>query len=276
MKRQIIKIDDDKCNGCGQCIPGCPEGALQLIDGKARLISDLFCDGLGACIGECPIGAIDIEEREAEPYNEGRVMENIIKQGPATIEAHLMHLKDHGETTLLNEAIDILKKKNIQVPESIEKSSASENSLKCGCPGSMAREIKTEKTGKSENVNLSSELSQWPIQLHLINPAAQYFKDADIVIAADCVPFSFANFHQRFLKGKKLIILCPKLDKDIDVYIEKLTELFKNQNVKSITIVHMEVPCCFGVGKIVEEAMRRSGKSLILKDYTISISGEII
>ncbi|HOJ63911.1 MAG TPA: 4Fe-4S binding protein [Spirochaetota bacterium] len=271
MKRKIITINQDLCNGCGQCVPNCPEGAIQIIDGKARLISDIFCDGLGACIGHCPVGAITIEEREAEEYNEKKVMANIVKQGANTIKAHLLHLKDHGEVKYLNEAIEYLKENNIPVPELEEK-------LPCGCPSSMAMNLKNENVNDedSSNIKLKSELRQWPIQLQLLNPMAKYFDDADLLIAADCVPFTFADFHRRFLKGKILIILCPKLDRVIDQYIEKLTLILTNHNIKSITTIHMEVPCCGGVNYIIKEALERSGKNIIVKDYTISLNGEII
>lgn len=274
MKREIITIDEEKCTGCGLCIPGCPEGALQVIDGKARLVGDLFCDGLGACIGDCPEGAISVEKREAVPYDEKKVMENIAKQGAATISAHLNHLKDHGETGYLKLAMEYLEDNNINLPDGPDQK---EKKMACGCPGSMAREIKKKvsETGHAAGP-IESELTQWPVQLQLINPHAPYFKNADLIVAADCVPFTYADFHRRFLKNKKLIIFCPKLDTTIDSYINKLTELFKVQDIKSITIVHMEVPCCFGVEKIVSQALKNSGKNIVIKDYTISVQGDII
>ena len=167
MKRRIITIDEDKCNGCGLCIPDCPEGALQIIDGKARLISDLFCDGLGACIKTCPVDALHIEEREAEEYNEAKVMVNIVKGGENVIKAHLKHLKEHGENKLLEEAINYMKENNIEIP-------VIEEDLPCGCPGSMQRDLR-KNIHHSENnvaVNMQSEISNWPIQLKLMNPNA--------------------------------------------------------------------------------------------------------
>jgi ferredoxin len=275
MKRQIIEIDEEKCNGCGLCIPNCPEGALQIIDGKARLISDLFCDGLGACIGECPEGAITTVEREAEPYDEAKVMENIIKAGPNTIKAHLKHLWDHDQREYMQQAVAILKEKGIPVPNLQEDNQAP---IVCGCPGSMAREIKLEDKSETESssIKLNSELRQWPVQLHLINPNAPYLKNADLLIAADCVPFAFANFHQRFVKGKIVINFCPKLDSGIDSYIEKLAEIFKNQDIKSVTIVKMEVPCCGGIEHIIMKALEKAGKALMVKANVISIDGRII
>lgn len=270
MNRRIIKIDEEKCNGCGECIPDCPEGALQVIDGKARLISDLFCDGLGACIKACPQNAMVIEEREAQKYDEKKVMENIVKGGKNVIKAHLKHLKEHGEENLLNEAIEYMNKNNLEVPQI-------EENLPCGCPGNMQRDLRKHSVEKNTNsVKIESELSNWPIQLKLINTNTPYLNDSDLLIAADCSAFAYPNFHTKFLKGKILIMLCPKLDSDINIYIDKLTNIFTNKNIKSISIVHMEVPCCKGVETIVKEAMNKANKNIVIKDYTISIEGEII
>lgn len=272
MKRDIIRINEEKCTGCASCVTGCPEGALQVIDGKARLVSDLFCDGLGACIGECPEGAIEIERREAEPYNEAIVMETIVKGGPNVIKAHLKHLHEHGEEKLVNEAINFLKENNLEIPDYEE-----EASLACGCPGSeMQVPEHNQVKGSQKPQIMAAELGNWPVQLQLLNPNAPYLKNADLLISADCAPFAYANFHERFLKGKILIILCPKLDKTIDEYVDKLSEIFSKQDIKSISIVHMEVPCCSGIEIIVKRALEKAQKNIIIKDYTISISGEII
>lgn len=268
MQRDIITIEDDKCNGCGQCIPGCPEGALQVIDGKARLVSDLFCDGLGACIGNCPTGAMKIEKREAEPYDEYKAMENVSRGGENVIKAHLKHLDDHGEVGYLSQAIDYLEQKKIAVPDYKGKT-------QCNCPSTMAKTIKREANSET-TVSLTPQLNNWPIQLGLMNPNMEYFQNADLVISADCVPFSYPNFHQKFLKGKVLIMFCPKLDKTLDNYIEKLANIFEHRNIQSITIVHMEVPCCSGVEIIVKKALEKAQKTMTIKDYTVSISGEII
>lgn len=272
MKRKIIKIDEEKCNGCGQCIPDCPEGALQLIDGKARLVSDLFCDGLGACIKTCPQGAMSTEEREAEPYDEYKVMENVVKGGANVIKAHLEHLKEHGEDKLHEQAIDFLRKNSYEIPETTEEK------LSCGCPGTMQKDLSKERkiSQKPQAVNTQSELNNWPIQLKLINPNAPYLKNADLVIAADCTAFSYPNFHQKFLRNKVLIMLCPKLDSDLVVYVEKLANILEKQDINSITLVHMEVPCCGGVEMIIKEAMQKSGKNIMVKDYTVSINGELV
>jgi Pyruvate/2-oxoacid:ferredoxin oxidoreductase delta subunit len=273
MKREVIRINEEKCTGCGDCIPGCPEGALQVIDGKARLISDLFCDGLGACIGNCPEDAIEIEEREAEPYDEYKVMENVVKAGRNVIKAHLKHLNDHSQKDFLKQAIEFLNDRNIEVPNYKE-----EKTFECGCPSSMTMDLTgNEPTTNMETPNTTrAELRNWPVQLQLLNPNASYFKNADLIISADCAPFAYANFHQRFLRDKILIILCPKLDKTIDQYIDKLAEIFEKQDIKSISIVHMEVPCCSGIETIIRRALEKAQKNIIIKDYTISINGDII
>ncbi|MDP3026230.1 MAG: 4Fe-4S binding protein [Nanoarchaeota archaeon] len=268
-KRKIIKINEKKCNGCSLCIPNCPEGAIQIIDGKARLISDLFCDGLGACIGHCPEGAITIEEREAEPYNEKKVMENIVKQGKNVIMAHLNHLKEHDEKEYLKQAKDYLREKNIDLKEDTNTQAFH------SCPGSKIMDFRNKKkeTSSTPKARQESELMQWPVQLNLLSQNAAYFKDADLLLAADCVPFAYANFHSDFLKGKTLMIGCPKLD-DVEYYEEKLTDILKSNNIKSITIVNMEVPCCFGLQNIAENAIRKSGKIIPLRQTIITVSGE--
>jgi len=286
VKRNIIKIDEQKCNGCGACIPNCPEGALQVIDGKARLISDLFCDGLGACIGECPEGAIEVEEREAQKYDEAIVMGNIAKQGENTIAAHLKHLKDHNETGYYNEALKYLEKNKIPIPaEKIkvsEKSCCNDEAAGGSCPGSKIEYINEVKEADKPDAAESflkakqeSMLSQWPIQINLIPPQASFLENADLLIAADCVPFSYSNFHSDFLKGKILMIGCPKFD-DKQSYLEKLTEIFNIHNIKSVTVVHMEVPCCFALPNLVKQAIASSGKIIPFAQVNISIKGKII
>jgi NAD-dependent dihydropyrimidine dehydrogenase PreA subunit len=307
MKRKIISIDENKCTGCGQCIPDCPEGALQLIEGKARLVSDLFCDGLGACIGTCPEGAITVIEREAEAYDEKAVMATIVRQGKAVIRAHLEHLVGHGQKALYDTAIEYLIENTIAIPEHDnaaypgKKRHAGQPApiqpVKglpagtcppgpdahhpfAGCPGSAARSIpRGDGTGGKPRQPAggftSSELRQWPVQLKLLNPAAPYFDNADLLIAADCVPFAYAEFHAEFLKDRIVIIFCPKLDSDIDGYITKLAEIFTLHPIKSITVVHMEVPCCGGVGYIVDKALALSGKKIPVNDRTVLIDGGI-
>jgi ferredoxin len=272
-KRKIITIDENKCNGCALCIPNCPEGAIQIIDQKARLISDLFCDGLGACIGYCPQGAITIEEREAIAYDEGKVMANIVKQGPHVIKAHLKHLQGHKELVYLKQAMDFLKKNKINI--TLDQACNHGASSAGGCPGSRSVDLRKPQAAKSSvaSQRQESELAQWPVQLHLVPAQAPYFEDADILIAADCVPFAYANFHQDLLKGKMLLVGCPKLD-DLSRYQEKLEQIFQNNNIKSVTYAHMEVPCCFGLLPIIKEAISSTEKKIPFKDITITIKGE--
>jgi ferredoxin len=238
MKRNIIKIDEDKCNGCGICIPNCAEGALKIVNGKIKLVKESLCDGLGACVGRCPTGALVVEEREAESFDEEEAKKNMAQ-------AQTPHQPSHKPAHA------------------------------GGCPGSMSMQWNKPKADVQEALS-GSALAQWPVQLKLLNPRAPYFQNADLVVAADCVPFSYPNFHVRFLKGKTLIIFCPKLDHANDEYIEKLTEIFTINTIKSISIIHMEVPCCSGTVHVVEEALKAAGKNITVKDYTISIKGEII
>ncbi len=269
VKRKIVEIDEEKCNGCGLCIPDCPEGAIQIIDGKARLISDLYCDGLGACIGTCPEGAIKVVEREAQPYNEKKVMKNIVKKGANTIKAHLQHLKDHKEENYLKQAIDFLKKNNIENPLEEKKM---KDDLPCGCPGTAMREVNKESDA-SENLEQNSALRQWPVQLSLLPAQAPFFENSHLLVSADCVPFAHPNFHSKLLHEKSIVIGCPKLD-DVEEYKEKLTEIFKQNNVRSVTVAIMEVPCCFGLYAAVEEAVEESGKNIPIIKEVISVDGK--
>ena len=281
MKRKIIKIEEEKCNGCGLCIPNCQEGALQVIDGKARLISDLFCDGLGACIGHCPEGAITIEEREAEPYNERKVMEILSGKGRNTILAHLEHLRDHNEQAYLNEAISYIKENNIDMTET---EMNTQHSSAHGCPGAAARDFRLDteqvenavKVKANESVNTPSELRQWPVQLHLLNPQASYFKNADVVLAADCAAFAMGNFHARYLKEKSLAIACPKLDTNKESYLEKLTSMIKDSKINTLQVVIMEVPCCGGLVQMATTARENAGLKVPIKVSVISVQGEVV
>ncbi len=271
MKRKIIEIDEEKCTGCGLCIPDCPEGALQIIDGKARLVSDLFCDGLGACIGTCPEGAISVIEREAEPYSEEAVMEKIVPQGMGVIKAHLEHLLGHGEEALYHRAIDYLNANEIPVPPHETPAAPA------ACPGTVARSLQREEARSAEQAaRIESELRQWPVQLTLVNPAASYFDDADLLVSGDCVPFAYGDFHRDFLQGKILLIFCPKLDADIEGYITKLAEIFSRHTIRSITVLHMEVPCCSGVRYVVDEALKRAKKEIPVAEKTITLQGEAV
>ncbi len=234
MKRKIVSIDEEKCNGCGLCIPNCAEGAIKIINGKAKLLDDRFCDGLGACLGHCPQDAITVIERDAPEFDETEV------------------------------------KKHLNVIVKHEK----QHSIPHACPGSMVMDFKSErKTVPGTGTRQNSELRQWPVQLMLVSPQAPYFRNGELLVAADCVPFAYPNFHSDFLAGKSLIIGCPKLD-DAEFYIEKLTELLKSNDIKGITLVNMEVPCCFGLQRIVEEAVQKSGKILPIRQTVITIRGE--
>ncbi len=275
--RKIIKIDEEKCTGCGDCIPNCPEGALQIIDGKVRLISDLFCDGLGACIGHCPEDAIEIEEREAEPYEERRVMENIIKAGPNTMIAHLLHLKEHGEEEFLSEAIEYLEEQGIEPPAEVVGGGECNETPQTPhqCPGSAVLDLSHDRpsTESGPSPRQATELRQWPVQTMLVPPNAPYLRNADLLITADCVPFAYPNFHTDILKGKVLLVGCPKLD-DAEFYQRKFAAIMEHNDLRSITVAHMEVPCCFGLGQVVKAAMADAGVNVPIKDITIGVKGE--
>jgi NAD-dependent dihydropyrimidine dehydrogenase PreA subunit len=270
MKRKVIKIDEAICNGCGSCVKGCHEGALQLIDGKARIINEVFCDGLGACIGECPVGAIETEEREAVPYDETAVMKEITQKGEKTIIAHLLHLKEHGETEYYNQGINYLKENNIN----IDLSAHAGHECGGGCPGSMEMTFKrTETPATAENVSL---LSQWPIQLHLLNPQSSFLKNADILLAADCTAYAYGNFHNRFLKNNSIAIACPKLDNSKDEYTEKLTAMIDLSNINTLTVVIMEVPCCEALVQIAQNAVSKANRKVPIKKIIIAIKGDLL
>ena len=269
MKRDMITIDQEKCNGCGECIVGCPEGALRLVDGKARLVSDFYCDGLGACIGKCPANAITIEKREAAAYDERAVVANIAKHGTETLDAHLQHLDEHGQNEYLKEALEYLKENKINF--NYKKNTGR------SCPGSRTMAFdRNAEVSIPNSQRQDSRLTQWPVQLHLLNPQAPYFNGADILVAADCVPFAYPNFHSDLLKGKIVIIFCPKLDHSHEEYLAKLTEIFSTNKIKSVTVAHMEVPCCFGTESLVKQAVINSGKDLPVSSVNISVKGEFL
>lgn len=274
-KRSIINIDHGKCNGCGLCIPSCPEGAIQIIDNKAHLISDLFCDGLGACIGHCPQGAITIEKRPAQEYDEKKVMENIVRHGENVILAHLKHLKEHKQNEYLKHALGYLKENNIDID--MEENPDVHAHAHGGCPGSKIMDLRSDKRNEvaSGLVNQASQLGQWPVQLRLVPVLAPYFENADLLIAADCVPFAYADFHQQLLKGKILLVGCPKLD-DLSLYKDKIIQIIKRNKIRSVTYAHMEVPCCFALLPIIKEAIAATDKKIIFSEVNISIKGEKI
>ena len=281
MKRDILKIDEDLCNGCGLCVPNCHEGALQVIDGKVRLVSELMCDGLGACIGHCPEGAITIENREAELYNETKVMEQMICKGRNTIIAHLRHLKEHGETEYLREGVKFLNENRMKLAFSLddvlaEVHSHSHSGHTSACPGSKTMVIEKPLSSTVSHEGNVSELRQWPVQMHLINPNAQYFRGADLLLAADCVAYSVGGFHNKYLRGRSLAIACPKLDHGTEIYIEKLKTMIDETGINTITVMVMEVPCCSGLLQMVKKAVNDSDRKVPVKLMVAGIAGEIL
>jgi NAD-dependent dihydropyrimidine dehydrogenase PreA subunit len=298
MKRDILRIDEDLCNGCGQCVPNCHEGALQVIDGKVRLVSELMCDGLGACIGHCPEGAIAIETREAEPYNEVKVMEQMKDKGKNTVIAHLKHLKEHDETGFLKDGFaylrehqgelnfdlrQVMSEVNINGKQVVSAPLIQDRSLNHGhsgggCPGSRTMVIEKSAPSGSQNIltDQPSELRQWPVQMHLVNPNAPYFRGADLLLAADCVAFSMGNFHSKYLRGRSLAIACPKLDHGTDIYVEKLTAMIDLAKVNTIMVMMMEVPCCGGLLQMVRAASIKAERKVPVKQMILGISGEVL
>jgi NAD-dependent dihydropyrimidine dehydrogenase PreA subunit len=232
--RNIVRIDEEKCNGCGLCVKACAEGAIKMVDGKARLISDTYCDGLGACIGHCPQDAITVERREASEFDEEATKKHLAKGQNAKTQTGFV------------------------------------------CPGLMAKELK--KNSKPAEIgpaaSVPSQLRHWPVQLKLVSPHAPYFADADLLVVADCVPFAMGDFHKRFLKDHSVVVGCPKLD-NAEFYTEKLAEILKANKLKSLRVVHMEVPCCFGLTRIAREAVALSGVAMSFEDVTIDLQGNV-
>jgi len=226
INRKIIEIDEELCDGCGQCVPSCAEGALRIVDGKARLVGDLYCDGLGACLGECPTGALRITEREADEFDEEAV-----------------------EKLLQSEASE-------PTPES--------ETLPCGCPSTQLKSFMPATSCQKANEpieteSVDSELCHWPVQIRLVPPTAPFLKRADLLVAADCTPVAYPNFHRDFLQGKAVMVGCPKFD-DTEAYVQKFADIFKTADIKSVTVVVMEVPCCQGLPFIVEKGMEMAGQ----------------
>lgn len=237
MRRKIIKIDEEKCTGCGQCVIACAEGALAIIDGKAKVVNDVFCDGLGACIGECPEGALEIVEREAPEFDE---------------EAVKKHLADHHETA---------------------------EGHACGCPSAtpmLLRKVQPDAPSAyaTEASTKPSELVNWPVQWRLVSPSASYLKNADILLAADCAPFAYADFHREFMRGKPVIIGCPKLEEQ-KAFLDKLEQVFSEAKPRSVRVVMMEVPCCSGLLALAKEALRRTGTAASVEGVIIGIDGSM-
>lgn len=231
MIRQIIRIDEEKCNGCGACASACHEGAIEMVDGKAGLTREDYCDGLGDCLPACPTNAITFEEREAPAYDEAAVLASKLKQDKEV--------------------------------------------LPCGCPGTQLKEMKRERCDVSAPANgVGSQLSQWPVQIKLVPVHAPYFDGANLLIAADCTAYAYGNFHNEFIRNRITLIGCPKLDEG--EYTEKLTEIIQNNNIKSVTIVRMEVPCCGGIEYAAQRALQCSGKFIPWQVITISTDGQIL
>jgi len=256
MIRKMVVIDEEKCNGCGECVPSCAEGAIQIIDGKAKLLADNLCDGLGACLGDCPLGAITVEEREADEYDEAAVEE---------------HLKDIGRAPLSHHAAPA-------APATGGCPSAAVTSFAApaggGCPSARTMDFAKPAADDSADVaSRPSQLAQWPVQLHLVPPTAPFFQNADVLLAADCAPFAYADFQEDLLKGKALAIACPKLD-NTEPYVEKLTAMITQSNIKSLTVVHMEVPCCNGLVMMAKQALANSGRDIPFETVCIGIRGE--
>ncbi|MDR0789601.1 MAG: 4Fe-4S binding protein [Bacteroidales bacterium] len=262
MKRTVIKIDENRCNGCGQCVEGCHEGALQIIESKARMISYLYCDGLGACIGQCPLNAIELEEKEVEPYSEYAVMKRLVDKGEATIIAHLLHLKQHNEQEYFEQGLNYLNEHRIAI--NMSKLQDSKRTIQkpqsSSCPGSMAMQFNAKQNSNVDAAEISSQLRQWPVQLHLLSPQAGYLRNADLVLAADCTAYAYGNFHNRFIKDNIVAIACPKLDSDKQVYVEKLTEMIDEAGIRSLNVVIMQVPCCSGLFQLAFMAAERAKK----------------
>ncbi|MBP7732299.1 MAG: 4Fe-4S binding protein [Caldisericia bacterium] len=261
MLRKIIKIDEEKCNGCGQCANACAEGAIKMINGKARLVTDSYCDGLGACIGECPTGAIEIVERDGDEYN---------GVGNPEVGPHQHHKlqEKHDHDCGCHDHHKHEGRGRNQMPEK----------LACGCPGSAVKNLAQEKPQQSAKprkggISIASSLVNWPVQLMLIPPNAPYLQNADLLIAADCVAYAKGDFHLDLLPDKILTIACPKLD-NAQHYLDKLTQMFLVNNISSIEVAYMEVPCCGGLVQIVKQAIADSGKNIPLTLTKISLNGE--
>jgi len=242
IKRKIIQIDDEKCDGCGLCVPSCAEGALQIVNGKVRLVSEKFCDGLGACLGECPNDALKVIEREAEDFDEKAVEEYLHAQSGA---------------------------------HSVEPAT-----LACGCPSTQLQSFKPAKSCEEANqpasrVSFKSALTHWPVQIRLVPPTAPFLKGADLLVAADCTPIAYPNFHRDFIEGKVVMIGCPKFD-EVQGYVQKFTDIFQTAGIRSLTVVTMEVPCCQGLPLIVRKGLELSGKKIPLEQVIISTQGEAL
>lgn len=257
--RQMIKIDEDKCNGCGLCVTACAEGALQIVDGKARLVSENYCDGLGACLGECPQGAISFETRQAEEFDEAATIEHLKRTG-RSVEAHLAHMAEHAASG---------------AHEHHEQSHGCRSGFVCPSARTIDRTREANAQHSAEGVRSASELRQWPVKLHLVNPRASFLNGAHLLIAADCTGFAYGSLHPDFVRGKVVLIGCPKFD-DVQDYLDKLTEIFTCNEIRGVTVLKMEVPCCSGIARVTEAALEASGRDIPIEVVTIGLQGEVL
>jgi Pyruvate/2-oxoacid:ferredoxin oxidoreductase delta subunit len=274
--RSIIRIDESLCDGCGLCADACAEGAIRIIDGVARLVSETYCDGLGACLGECPRGAIAIEEREAAAYDEEATRRHLASMGRA-LEPHGRGKPpghDHRHDCDCRDAPGPGHRGAEERPAAVPTPSR-HAAHAAGCPGSRMRVMAPRTVAAEPSGGVASRLAQWPVQLALVPPTAPYLDGADLLIAADCVPFAYADFHRDFLEGKALVVGCPKLD-DLDFYRDRLTQMLSRADVRSVTVLRMEVPCCGGIVQAAVDAARAAGKGTPVRAVTIGIGGEVL
>ena len=266
--RKIVRIDESKCNGCGQCVPSCAEGAIRIIDGKARLVADNLCDGLGNCLGECPMEAITIEERPAEQFDEAAVAHHLGRQhspAPARSAAASARWAPVPAAAAVSTGC----------PSKASAGGGSSGAPRAGCPGSAFRKVRQAGVAPAaEKPKASLRLGQWPVQLSLVPTQGEMWHNADVLIAADCVAFTMGDFHDALLAGKTLAIACPKLD-DTDPHVAKLAAIFASNPIRSITVAHMEVPCCMGIIYIVQMALEKAKVDIPVREITVGIDGAI-
>lgn len=256
-KRQIIHIDEDKCDGCGLCMPGCPEGALQIVAGKARLVRASYCDGLGACLGRCPNGALSVEMQEVAAYDEAAVIAHLQETAPASLGEHLAHLQAHAPELLL--------------PTYRSDDFGQAPAQPTACPSVQIHFREPAAAPAAPAPRLASELRQWPVQLRLLPVRAPFFQDADLTLIADCVPFAHPDLHADFIRGSAIAVGCPKLD-DAAAYVEKVAQILQANTVRSLRVVYMEVPCCRGLVWIAEQALQRSGRDIPFETLMVPIN----
>ncbi len=273
MKRQIIQIDEDLCNGCGDCVPSCAEGAIQIIDGKARLVKDALCDGLGACLGDCPEGALTVIEREADEFDE-ELVEQHLSQLPAAGAGGGLAPSEAAPTPRTAAPADHVPTHPIRAALGLGAPGAHGGG---GCPGSRMMQHDTDEPAAGDETGTrTSQLRQWPVQLHLVSPMAPYFQGADVLLCADCVPFAVPDFHRDHLAGKGLAIACPKLDDGQEVYLDKLVAMIDQARINTLTVMIMQVPCCGGLLQMAKQAVQRAQRSIPVKLLVVGLRGEIL